>query len=207
MLDIRCPAIQQDLPHTMNDHDGVVVFGGPMSANDDSTLPFIHAELEAIAAVLNSGKPFLGICLGAQMLARVLGAKVMPHPEGRKEIGYASIQPLPAPENPFAELTHVYHWHKEGFEVPRSAVLLAAGKLFPNQAFRYSKNAYGVQFHPEITREMIDLWTTKAASQLSSPGAQSYPEQIQNHSRYAIAVEKWLKHFLEQWLNGAEPHN
>lgn len=75
-LDIRCPAIGHSLPSTMESYSGTIVFGGPMSANDDNTLPFIRTELDWIPIALESEKPYLGICLGAQMLARVLGGKV-----------------------------------------------------------------------------------------------------------------------------------
>jgi GMP synthase (glutamine-hydrolysing) len=75
-LDIRCPSNADELPTTMDNHEGVVIFGGPMSANDSETLPFIRAELDWIPVALEADKPFLGICLGAQLLARVLGAKV-----------------------------------------------------------------------------------------------------------------------------------
>lgn len=199
-LDIRCPAIGHSLPSTMESYSGTIVFGGPMSANDDNTLPFIRTELDWIPIALESEKPYLGICLGAQMLARVLGGKVTPHEDGIREIGYVPIQPTLCSHNPLAKLSHVYHWHKEGFEVPRDAALLATGEVFPNQAFRYGKSAYGVQFHPEITKDMIGVWTTNAADQMAIPDAQSYEEQVANHDRYAATVEHWLRGFLPHWL-------
>ncbi|WP_316432359.1 glutamine amidotransferase-related protein [Leptolyngbya sp. NK1-12] len=200
-LDIRCPAIGTSLPDHLDAHDGVVIFGGPMSANDDTTLPFIRDELNWIPLVLEAQKPFLGICLGAQMLARVLGAKVAPHPDDWREIGYATIQPTPHQANPLAELTHVYHWHKEGFELPQDAVLLATGDHFANQAFRYGSSAYGLQFHPEITQSMIDRWTTEAADQLNFPGAQPRECQFQAHDHHGVSVATWLQQFLPQWLS------
>lgn len=199
-LDIRCPAIGTELPQTLEDHAGVVVFGGPMSANDDD-LPFIRAELDWIPLVLNSGTPYLGICLGAQLLARVLGAKVMPHPQDLREIGYVPIQPLPVAHNPLSGLTEVYQWHKEGFELPSGAALLATGSVFPHQAFRYGEAAYGTQFHPEITRAMIDRWISKVPEQLELPGAQPYDAHMQGFDRHATSVEQWLRRFLVQdWL-------
>jgi len=199
-LDVRCPAIGTALPQTMEAHAGVVVFGGPMSANDD-TLPFIRAELDWIPIALNSGKPYLGICLGAQLLARVLGAKVAPHPRELREIGYVPIQLLPLADNPLAELTQVYQWHKEGFELPSGATLLATGQVFPHQAFRYGKTAYGTQFHPEITRAMIDRWTAKVPEQLILPGAQPYEAHVAGFDRHAPSIEQWLRKFLlQEWL-------
>lgn len=200
LLDIRCPATGASLPEHLDAHDGVVIFGGPMSANDDNTLPFIRDELNWIPLVLEAQKPYLGICLGAQMLARVLGATVAPHPEGWREIGYATICPTSNEHNPLAGLNHVYHWHKEGFELPKNAVLLATGDRFVNQAFRYGLSAYGLQFHPEITQAMIDRWTTDAADQLDLPGAQPRQIQFQAHERHSAAVATWLERFLQQWL-------
>lgn len=200
VLDLRCPAMGDELPPHLADHDGVVVFGGPMSANDDATLPFIRAELDWIPQVLETQKPFLGICLGAQMLARVLGARVAPHPEQRREIGYVSIYPTAAADNPLAALRQVYHWHGEGFELPRGATLLATGDQFANQAFRYGETAYGLQFHPEITESMIQRWTTEGADQLVLPGVQPREIQLDYHERHGTAVEVWLSQFLQQWL-------
>lgn len=201
-LDVCCPAIGQSLPDIAR-YDGAIVFGGPMSANDDPSLAFIRSELDWIPTVLKAQKPYLGICLGAQLLARVLGARVAPHADDRREIGYRTIQPVPSHHNPLAGLTHVYHWHKEGFTLPFGAELLARGEVFPHQAFRYGETAYGLQFHPEITSDMIDRWTTQAADQMVLPDAQSYEEQRQHHAIYAAAVENWLRGFLQNWLKPA----
>jgi GMP synthase (glutamine-hydrolysing) len=197
-LEVCCPAEGATLPDTLDSHDGVVVFGGPMSANDHTSLPFIQAELDWIPLVLEAKKPFLGICLGGQLLARVLGAKVAPHPESWREIGYEPIQPTPAGQL-LNGLTHVYQWHKEGFELAQGAVLLATGERFTNQAFQYGA-AYGLQFHPEITQAMIERWTTTAADQLTSLGTQSQQQQLQNHNRYGMSVASWLDRFLKHWL-------
>lgn len=198
-LDIRRPCLGQALPKTLDEHDGVIVFGGPMSANDDDTLPFIRTELDWIAATLAAETPFLGICLGGQLLARVLGAKVAPHPEDSVEIGYLPIAPTAAGAD-FPNT--VYQWHREGFELPHGAELLARGDRFPHQAFRYGR-AYGLQFHPEITAALIDRWTTVAADHLDRPDAQPRATQLENHARYGVAVEQWLRSFLRQWLQGS----
>ncbi|MGA1624376.1 MAG: glutamine amidotransferase-related protein [Prochlorothrix sp.] len=164
-LDLRCPALGQSLPQGLDPYAGVVVFGGPMSANDDGTLPFIRTELDWIEQVLTLEKPFLGICLGAQLLARVLGATVQPHPEGRVEVGYwplavaesvaspvaadpvpAAVQPPMQGVNPLAGLEVVFQWHNEGFELPQGAQRLAATENFPTQAFVYG--ASGVAATP-----------------------------------------------------------
>ena len=199
-LDIRCPSNHDQLPTTMDHHDGVVIFGGPMSANDSETLPFIRQELDWIPLALEADKPFLGICLGAQLLARVLGAKVSPHPDGMTEIGYFPIVPTPEAYPVFEHPLYVYHWHREGFELPKDATKLAEGEIFVNQAFRYGKAAYGLQFHPEATGEIVKRWTTLGAEMLVLPGAQSREEQISKHALYGVAKDRWLEGFLELWL-------
>lgn len=204
-LDQRCPAIGQSLPTTLSEHDAVVVFGGPMSSNDDDTLPFIRTELDWISTVLESQTPFLGICLGAQLLARVLGANVTHHPNGLREIGYYPIRPTEIGQPYFERPMQVYHWHQEGFELPEGAVLLADGETFPNQAFRYGRNAYGVQFHPEITAPLIEKWTSLAAEQLVLAGAQARDAHFDGHARHADEVERWLSRFMDQWLNLSPP--
>lgn len=199
LLDVRCPAVGQPLPDTLAAYAGVVVFGGPMSANDDQSLPFIRTELDWIDQVLAANIPYLGICLGAQLLARSLGARVAPEAEGWREIGYYPLRPA-AEQSVFPTLMQVYHWHKEGFELPAGSQLLATGDRFPNQAFCWGERAYGLQFHPEITAALIEHWTTQAADQLTLPGAQAKATQVHQHRLYSQAVENWLRPFLSQWL-------
>jgi GMP synthase (glutamine-hydrolysing) len=170
-LDIRRPRFGDPLPETLDGHAGAVIFGGPMSANDGDD--FVRQEIDWIAVPLREQRPFLGICLGAQMLAMQLGARVAPHPEGRVEIGYYPIRPTLVgleicPNWP----DHVYHWHREGFELPAGAELLAEGEDFPIQAFR-SGHAFGFQFHPDVTTAMMHRWTRAAASASAcrAPGA------------------------------------
>lgn len=200
-LDIRCPAVGDRLPQDLTSYAAVIVFGGPMSANDDDTLPFIRTELDWIPQVLETDTPYLGICLGAQLLARVLGASVQHHPDHVREIGYYPLQPTAAGRQ--ARLItpmHVYHWHSEGFELPSGAMPLAVGDTFPNQAFAYGDRVYGLQFHPEITATLIETWTTRGAEQLSLPGAQPRAQQLQLHQDHGAQVSDWLGEFLMRWL-------
>ncbi|NER79039.1 MAG: glutamine amidotransferase [Leptolyngbya sp. SIO1D8] len=200
-LDIRCPALGDLLPKTMSQHKAAIVFGGPMSANDDDTLPFIRTELDWIPTVLSAAKPYLGICLGAQLLARVLGANVSPHPEEQREIGYFDLFPTPAGSPYIPEPMAVYHWHREGFTIPAGAVKLAEGDTFPNQAFCYQETAFGLQFHPEMTSQLIDEWTTRGAEQLTFPGAHPRELHFLNHERFSAVVDDWLDNFLQIWLD------
>jgi len=184
--------------------DAAIVFGGPMSANDDATLSFIKTELDWIGGAVASGKPFLGICLGAQMLARVLGGRVFLHPEGKAEIGYFPLRPTAAAGDLFAGLDHVYHWHREGFDLPGGTEVLATGDMFTNQAYRVGRAAYGIQFHGEVTNAMRDRWMHRAAHRLTMPGAQKPPEQIAKQRLHDQKMESWAERFLARWVTAPE---
>lgn len=199
-LDVRCPASGDPLPADLDSHDAVVVFGGAVSANDDA-LPFIRAELDWLPLVLKAEKPFFGICLGAQLLARSLGARVASRADERREIGYYPIDPTAEGSDIFDPEFWVYHWHGEGFDLPPDATLLARGELFGNQAYAYGGRAVGVQFHPEITRPMLLRWTQVAARQLDLPGAQSRERQLEYCHRFDRQMTRWLRRFLGYWLD------
>lgn len=201
-LDIRRPALGDPLPETLAAHDGAVIFGGPMSANDD--LPFIRAETEWIEVPLREEKPYLGICLGAQMMARALGARVYGRADGRCEAGYYPIRPTSEGAHLFDDPQYVYQWHVEGFELPPGAVQLAEGGDFPVQAMRYGKAAYGLQFHPELSAPMMDAWLALGAHRLGLPGAQPEADHREGRVRHDQALKAWLGRFLDHWLAGGE---
>src|SRR5882762_9953503 len=116
-LDIRRPRYGVALPATLAGHAGAIIFGGPMSANDADD--FVRREIDWIAVPLKENKPFLGICLGAQMLARHLGSRIYRHPDGHAEVGYYPIRPTETGRavcDPWPE--QVYQWHREGFDLP-----------------------------------------------------------------------------------------
>ena len=94
----------------------------------------------------------------------------------------------------------VYQWHKEGFDLPEGSVLLATGDDFLNQAFRWGDRAYGLQFHPEMTADMVDLWSTNGAHLIGAPNTQSQQQQLDNHRHHHHPVDRWLETFLNNWL-------
>lgn len=187
-------------PADSADYVAAVVYGGAESVNDGESKPYIREEIDWIGRWTDGGRPFLGICLGAQMLARALGGSVTRHAEGLHEIGYVKIDPTPAANGFLGGPMHVYHWHNEGFDVPASAELLATGPVFPNQAFRYGQRAYGIQFHPEVSREVMQRWMREAAHMLEEPGAQTSEEQLAGCERFDAEMENWLRRFLQSWL-------
>ena len=202
-LDMRRPRYGDSLPGTFDDHDGVVVFGGPMCANDCDD--WLKAEIDWLEIPLLAGKPVLGLCLGAQMLARKLGARVYTHADERAEVGYCAVEPTAEGDAlcdaPFPRC--VYEWHRDGFDLPAGAVRLASAVgAFPEQGFRYGANAVGLQFHPEVTYAMMCRWTTRGIARLSLPGAQPREAHLDGWFRHDPAVDRWIRAFLPAWLSG-----
>jgi GMP synthase (glutamine-hydrolysing) len=202
-LDIRCHRFGDPLPPTLADHAGAIVFGGPMSANDPDD--YVRAEIEWLAVPLRENKPYFGICLGAQMLAKQLGAEVTPHPDNMIEAGYYRIAPSEEGAALIGWPEAVYQWHREGFGLPSGARRLATNANFENQAMQYGENAFGVQFHPEMTLAMIHRWTTSAAHRLAAPGAHPRREHIIAHHVHGARQRAWLARFLRLWLGHASP--
>jgi GMP synthase (glutamine-hydrolysing) len=197
-LDIRRPCLGDALPEAMDEHAGAVVFGGPMSANDPE--PWIAREIDWIGVPLKEQKPFLGVCLGAQMLAKHLGGTVGGHKEERVEIGYYPIYPVNGGDGISDWPQEVYQWHRESFTLPREAKLFARGEHFENQAFRYGAAAYGIQFHPEVTRLAMHRWVVTGAHRFSLPHAQPARHHLAGNLIHDASVKQWLSQFLERWL-------
>ena len=202
-LDIRKPALGDDLPDNLKNHDCVVIFGGPMSINDD--LPFLKQEIQWTKDHLLSDKPFLGICLGGQMIAKALGATVRPRDDQMVEVGFREIEATDAgvESGLFPETLQAFQWHGEGFTLPDGAENLASSPLFPHQAMRM-KDAHhivGLQFHPELTQAMHHKWVVTARARLSDPGADTPSKQLHDVKFHSPPLKAWLEQFLDHWLD------
>ena len=197
-LDVRRPRFGDPLPDTMVEHAGAIIFGGPMSANDEDE--FIRREIDWLGVPLQQDKPFLGICLGAQMLARRLGGKVFRHPHDQAEIGYYPIRPTAAGLAVVATWPErVYQWHREGFDLPAGAELLAEGDTFEVQAFRCGR-AFALQFHPDVTHATMSRWTTRGHDRMALPGAKPRHEHFADRAVYDYSARAWLSVFLQRWI-------
>jgi len=197
-LDVRRPRFGDALPETMHEHAGAVIFGGPQSANDSDD--FVKRETDWIGVPLRDKKPYLGICLGAQMMARYLGAPVYPHPQGHAEVGYYPIRPTEAGRRICpAWPDQVYQWHREGFDLPGNSELLAEGDAFSVQAFRYG-TGYALQFHPEVTHAMMYRWLVRGAHRMELPGTKQRHEHIAGRAQHDYASRNWLAVFIDHWL-------
>jgi len=147
-------------PH-LDGYHGLVVLGGPMSVNDSDRLPHLKTEMHLIEDAMKRSLPVLGICLGAQLIAKALGANVYANKE--KEIGWYDVSiTAQAPDDlvfmHFRETEKIFQWHGDTFDIPHGASHLATSRACVNQAFRYGSNVYGLQFHLEVDEPMVHRW-------------------------------------------------
>jgi GMP synthase (glutamine-hydrolysing) len=197
-LDVRRCCFDDPLPETLEHHCGAVIFGGPQSANDCDA--FIRREIEWVGVALKENKPFLGVCLGAQMLAQYLGARVDHCQHGNVEIGYHPIRWVDGARALGEVPDHVYQWHREGFDIPRGGRLLAVSDgPFPNQVMSYGRTAVGIQFHPEITYAQVNRWSGSNPMRLYMKGARPRHEHLAGHLTHGPRVRSWLDQFLSRW--------
>lgn len=201
-LDIRRPVLGDKLPDNMDNHNLAIIFGGPMSINDVNQ-KFINEEINWIDLALKSNKPFLGICLGAQMLAKNLGGTVKKNKDNTCEIGFFDIIPTQEGNKIFEKQKTFFQWHREGFSVPQDCNLLAKGKEFHQQAFRY-KSAYGLQFHPEVNIKLHFLWLyytlCSNPHKFKVKGTQSIFKQLSKRIKHNHKIKLWLDNFLDNYL-------
>lgn len=184
--------------------DLAVITGGPMSIHDETEFPWLRSEKEWIKQVIARDTPTLGICLGAQLIAHVLGAEVAPM--GHKEIGWFPIRPrTEAGTLPYASSLHpglhVLHWHGDQFEIPAQATPLWESDRCPHQGFA-SGSALGLQFHLELDESTLSTLNENARHELApaTDGIQSETELLEN-CRYAEHTQVKLFQLLTEWTD------
>ena len=186
--------------------DAVVAMGGPMSATDDAELPWLTDEKRLIAEAVEAGTPFWGVCLGVQLLAGSLGARVYPGPLPEVGLLPVTLTPEAGLDPVFSALPRSFEtlqWHGDTFDLPAGAVRLAGSPAYPNQAFRFGAAAYGVQFHLEVSARMALEWAEVPAyaasleQTLGREGADAFLAQIAEQAgsmqaRGRVLFERWL---------------
>lgn len=187
----------------IEDIDLLVVMGGPMSVNDETGYPWLVKEKEFIRSTIEVGKPVLGICLGAQLIANAMGGEVFQN--SVKEIGWFPIEVVKSDDNTafqFPEETEVFHWHGETFNLPKGAVQIAKSKGCVNQAFQIGSNVIGLQFHLETTSVSAQAIVDNCKDELVDDGEyiQSEADILsapqERYSEINSLMERILEHLL-----------
>lgn len=180
--------------------DLVIVLGGPIGVYEQDRYPFLTDERRALTQRLQEGLPTLGICLGAQLMAAALGARV--YPGGQKEIGWSPVELTPAgAASCLGNLSRqpVLHWHGDTFDLPAGAELLASTALYRQQAFSMGANVLALQFHPEVDGRRFEQWLVGHAAELSAAGVDIH--QLRAHVRQGgAALRSAAMSSLGHWL-------
>ncbi len=181
--------------------DWLIVLGGPMGVYDEADYPWLKEEKTFIGEAIRQAKVVVGICLGAQLIAEVLGAKV--YPNGQKEIGWFPVQlTATAGEQALfqafpAEMT-VFHWHGDAFDLPPGATLLASSAVCRNQAFRYGHYVLGLQFHLEVTHQSLREMIRHEGHELVKDTFVQPAEEIITYSSFIAQNTEWMKGLLKK---------
>ncbi len=175
--------------------EALIVMGGPMGVHDEEAYPWLAREKALIAEAVGSGRQVLGVCLGAQLIAHALGARVFRNPE--KEIGWWPIEWTDARDT---RASTVFHWHGDTFDLPPGAVRLAASAACANQAFALGERVLGLQFHLEVTAESVRALVQNCASDLApAPFVQDTEDLLRDGSRYPV-LHALLFEVLDRWM-------
>lgn len=155
-------------------YDALIIMGGPMGIYDEDKHPWLTSEKIAIRQAIDSGKTVIGICLGSQLIANALGAKVYPNNE--KEIGWWQVSLTEeakkiAPFDAFDNVIDVFQWHGDTFDIPAGAIKLASSIICENQAFIYNERVIALQFHFEVTQESISVMNENDLGEISAGGS------------------------------------
>jgi len=182
---------EPDAQPDVSKYNGLIVLGGPMNCDEADRYPHLTTEIAAIQQAIRAGMPVLGICLGAQLIARALGGRVRKNPV--KEIGWYELNPTEEGyKDPlcgkFAGSQQIFQWHGDTFDLPHGAVHLATSPDCANQAFRFQHNVYGFQFHLEVDEPMILRWlsTPSMAHAAEQAGGSDHVDDIKRQTHEHI---------------------
>ncbi|MFH2067278.1 MAG: type 1 glutamine amidotransferase [Pseudomonadota bacterium] len=202
-MDLSCTALYQNqkLP-SQEDFDCLMIMGGPMGVNDEKKYPWMMGEKKFIEQTIKQNKIVIGICLGAQLIADVLGAGVFPNQH--KEIGWFPIRKI-SKSNLFDTIWpdefYAFHWHGDMFEIPDGAIHFVESKACANQGFMYQENVFAFQFHLESTRQSIEQLILNCGHELKEAATHVQdPDTIRRLSKYVPDCNNILKLFLESIL-------
>ena len=203
----RTKWFQGDSASETLDFDLLVVMGGPMGVYDEAEFPWLAPEKKAIKAALDSGKSVLGICLGAQLMAEVLGATVTKNPQ--PEIGWLPVERMPGTESNWAALCFperftTFHWHGDAFSLPKGAASLFRSEGCEQQGFAWGEKAVALQFHPEVTYAVIGGWVENGMGDVAPGPFVQTPHRIEAGLGYCAANNGWIAKLCAR-LMGVRP--
>ena len=194
---------EQQLQRPQGEFSGLIILGGHMNAHEDDKYPHLKQVVDLIHQFHAANKPIMGVCLGAQLIARGFGSQVSPH--STPELGFSSLKVVeslatePWLQNCAADL-HIMQWHFDTFDLPGQATLLMTNDICKHQAYRIGNNIYGFQFHLEVTPDIIADWLAAKSDWINThyPNLdQEIQEQIKNH---ADGAATFAEHVAEDWL-------
>ncbi len=200
-------------PHqrpSLGKYEALIVLGGPMNAHQIDTYPNLATEVEVIRQAVDSGMSVLGICLGAQLLAKAVGGRVARNDE--REIGWYDVQLTDAGRadpvlSHFARSQKVFQWHEDGISLPAGVPSLASSPASPVQAFRYGEHAYGFQFHLEVDASLVERWLTVPANQpmLAAETGRVDPQVIRQQTNDRIGdLQALSRQTFSRWIDRFE---
>jgi len=186
------------------DADLLIVLGGPIGVYETRDYPFLAGEIATVERRLKAGRPVLGICLGSQLMAKALGARV--YKGRRKEIGWSALEITAAgrlsPLRALGRRTQVLHWHGDTFDLPKRATLLASTKLCEHQAFAWGERALALQFHAEATAHGLERWFIGHAAEIAAARGVDVQTLRRQTRRAAPRLEERGPRVLQAWLDG-----
>ncbi len=192
------------LPEDPAKYGAIVILGGPMNVYEEDAHPYLKDDDRFIKDCFRIGKPMLGLCLGAQLISKASGAKVGRNHE--KEIGWFDVELTEDGVNDplfkgFDKTIEVFQWHGDTFDIPENGAHLASSPLCANQAFRYNENAYGLQFHLEVTNDMVVEWLDAYDDEVKSMGDKVSREKIIERAKeFSAEYNKQAIKFYENFL-------
>jgi GMP synthase (glutamine-hydrolysing) len=199
-LQLVRPDLGEKLPEPDDDISGVIIGGGPQFVTALDRFPYLRSEMAFAEKLMRRRIPLLGICLGGQLIAHQLGARVGNHPDGCVALGYYRLDVTGEGRGLIPDGMMSLSGNAQGFDRPSDARLLAKGDLFPNQAFAYEEKTVALQFHPEVTSKILDRWKATIGGNAGKPGTQTVAELDAGFARYNETLAAWYRHFLDRFF-------